>query len=59
MKILTPDEFYTSAAETDLFEQVTSEIIEEDKKDPVDQTALRCARDWSVLANQVVGAEQF
>ena len=49
--VLTADEF--------CFEQVTSEIVEEEKKDPIDQTALRYARDWSILANQIVGAEQY
>jgi hypothetical protein len=57
--ILTADEFYKTASDSDLFKKVTLEIIEEEKKNPIDEASLRYARDWSILANQVVGAEQF
>jgi hypothetical protein len=57
--ILTADEFYKDAEDCDLFKKVTRKIIEEERKNPIDEASLRYARDWSILANQVVGAEQF
>ena len=57
--VLTAEEFFKNAEDSSLFREVTQEIIEKEKNNPIDEASLRYSRDWSILANQVVGAEQF
>jgi hypothetical protein len=58
-QILTVEDFLKISEATDIFKRVNQEIIEESKNNPIDESAINQARDWSILANQVVGAESF
>lgn len=55
--ILKGDEVFSDAEDNSLFQEVTNEMIEEDRKAVFDKSRIKRDNDWSELANKVVGSE--
>jgi hypothetical protein len=54
-----PNSIIVKAHATDVFEEVVNAICEEQNVELLDKELLKQAEDWSILANQVVGSENF
>jgi hypothetical protein len=57
--IMTFSEFLADAQTSDMFQQVEDEIAQEQKETVVVDSSARRDEEWGVLANQVVGQENF
>lgn len=57
--IMTYDEFLSGAQTSDLFQQVADEIARKQRETVVSDASARRDAEWSILANQVVGGENF
>jgi len=57
--IMTFDEFLSEAQKNDLFQQVAKEIAQEQKETNIVDSSARRDEEWGILANQVVGRENF
>ncbi|MDO8641500.1 MAG: hypothetical protein Q7R33_08200 [Nitrosarchaeum sp.] len=53
--VMTVEDFHKNAKPTDIFKRVQKELNKESGL--IDKYALRRDKTWSLLANQVVGAE--
>jgi len=53
------DEFLAGATEAHQFKQITLKIIEKENKALSSGEGNKRDQDWAVLANQVVGSENF
>jgi hypothetical protein len=57
--IIDPNNFMHNAAKAEDFNRVTKELINESTSQLINPIEQKRAEDWSVLANQIVGAEIF
>ncbi len=53
------EDFLAGSTPADAFNKVTEQIIKEESEKLIDEASAKQGEDWSVLANQVVGSEQF
>jgi hypothetical protein len=53
------DEFIAGAERTDFFQQVAANLAEEERETIFSESIVRRDEEWGVLANQVVGRENF
>ena len=53
------DEFKKNSVKADKFISVTQAIIREKSETLIDDASVKRGEDWSALANQVVGSENF
>jgi hypothetical protein len=56
-RYMRADDFFRSARETRIVQEVRAEILRERGEKVLDEEQLRRQEDWSFLANRVVGAE--
>ncbi len=56
---MSPEEFFGGAVISDLFNQVSAEIVREESNTLIDEVRLERDKAWSSLSNQVVGGEDF
>lgn len=52
-------EFCINAKNSDIVDRVMKKIIAEDDQNSINEASFRYSQDWGVLANQIIGAEQF
>ncbi len=57
--IFNLQEFLTNGKEAKEFNEITQKIITKENEKLIDEKRVKRDKAWSVLANQVVGAEKF
>ncbi|GEM_PF-5550418 len=55
--ILLKDTSGVSIKPSELYVEVTRRVMDKESSNLIDEDAVKRGQDWSVLANQVVGAE--
>ncbi len=56
---MTKDEFFDGAVNSEVFNKVSTEIRDEESNRLVDESRIERDKTWSLLANQVVGSEEY
>ncbi len=56
---MTREDFFDDAADSEVFNEVSTEIRDEESNRLVDESRIERDKTWSLLANQVVGSEEY
>lgn len=55
--VLKANEFFSGGEKNPLFEEVTSEIINDENKKFFDRVRIKRDKDWSEVGHKIVGSE--
>ncbi len=56
---MTREDFFDGAVDSEVFNKVSTEIRDEESNMLVDESRIERDKTWSLLANQVVGSEEY